>query len=66
MFMVAMVLLAVALYGFYRVEQFLTRDSRFTLSAADDTPTLEIMGPRTPHAVRSRPCSLRTRAGVSI
>jgi len=39
-----MVLLAIALYAFYRVEQFLTRDSRFTLSAADDTPTLEIMG----------------------
>jgi cell division septal protein FtsQ len=47
MFMAAVVILGTALFGFYRLEQFLIRDSRFTLngsSATDDDPTLEITG----------------------
>jgi cell division protein FtsQ len=39
--------LAAALYGFHRLEQFLIRDPRFALSApggSSDTPTLEIKG----------------------
>ncbi len=47
MFAVAIVVLGVALYGFHSAEQFLIRDTRFTLnalSAADEVPTLEITG----------------------
>lgn len=46
-FGIGMVVLGAALYGFHRVEQFLIRDTRFTLnaiSATDEAPTLEISG----------------------
>jgi cell division protein FtsQ len=45
--MAVTLVLAVSLYGFHRVEQFLIRDSRFAMSGADGSavaPTLEVQG----------------------